>query len=258
MSELRLALFQTDLHWCEPGANRAMLEEKIWTLKSSVDLIVFPEMFTTGFSMRASEFAEHINGTTGKWMQQMARQTGALVAGSMMCVDQGRYYNRLLFAFPEGRVEHYDKRHLFSPAEEHKTYTAGTERKLMEYKGWKIFPQVCYDLRFPVFSRNDLGFDLLLYVANWPQARIFAWQTLLKARAIENQCYTIGVNRVGQDGNNWNFPGSTMVCDFLGQTMVQAGDQPEIIELTLRKDELQEFRTKLDFLADRDQFDLKL
>ncbi len=257
MSDLRITLVQTDIHWCEPEANRSMQEEKIWSLRDQTDLIVLPEMFTTGFSMKAKEFAEHENGISGKWMKRMASHTGALLVGSIMCADGGKFFNRMLMAFPDGRFEHYDKRHLFSPADEHKTYTAGRERNIIDYKGWRIFPQICYDLRFPVFSRNDLGYDLLLYVANWPEARIYAWQTLLKARAIENQCYSVGVNRVGTDGNQWKFPGSSMICDFLGQVISQGSDAEQIISSTIQLEPLKDFRSKFNFLSDRDHFELK-
>lgn len=202
MEDLTVALIQTDLYWQDREANLAMLEEKIWPLKGKVDLIVLPEMFPTGFSMEAEKLAEPMNFTTIKWLLQMASQTKAVVTGSVIIKEGKQYFNRLLWVSPEGEIAFYDKRHLFRMADEDHHYSMGKQRKVFSLKGWKILPQVCYDLRFPVWSRNtsdedgQMDYDLAFYIASWPAARDSAWDVLLKARAVENLCYTIGVNRI--------------------------------------------------------------
>ncbi|HEX5170385.1 MAG TPA: nitrilase-related carbon-nitrogen hydrolase, partial [Cyclobacteriaceae bacterium] len=203
MHDLKVTIIQSDLHWEDIGANLAMFEEKIWRINANTDVIILPEMFTTGFTMGASRMAEMMNMRTTKWMRQMADQTGALILGSFIANVHERYFNRLLWMEPGGHYKTYDKRHLFRMANEHKTYSAGESVLIGSWKGWRICPLVCYDLRFPVWSRNTfeitsrrLAYDLLIYIANWPTIRIDAWDALLKARAIENLSYTIGVNRV--------------------------------------------------------------
>ena len=221
MQDLSVTLIQADLHWQNPTANLAMLEEKIWEIVDKTDLIILPEMFTTGFTMEAPAYAEPMNFTTMKWMKQQAAQTGAVVTGSCIIKEKGHYFNRLLWVEPNGEVDTYDKRHLFRMAKEDETFTMGQTRIVKEWKGWRICPLICYDLRFPVWSRNEqledgMDYDLLLYVANWPAARISAWDTLLQARAIENLSYVVGVNRVGEDENGKTYNGHSLIVDQKG------------------------------------------
>ena len=218
MQDLKITIIQTDPHWEDVEANLAMFEEKIWQVRGNTDVIVLPEMFTTGFTMAASRYAEHMNMRTFKWMRQMADQTGALILGSYIVTVHERYYNRLLWMEPGGNFKTYDKRHLFRMGNEHRTYSPGESLLIGTWKGWRICPLICYDLRFPVWSRNRwdkenerLDYDLAVYVANWPVARIGAWETLLRARAIENLSYVVGVNRLGQDGNGLEHNGNSAV-----------------------------------------------
>ena len=199
---MKVAIIQTALIWENPNANRIQFEEKIRGIEQNVDLIVLPEMFSTGFTMNPETVAETMNGETISWMQTLAKHKNSAITGSLVIVENGKYYNRLVFVLPSGEIKHYDKRHLFSLAGEEKVYTKGKTKLIIEYKGFKICPLICYDLRFPVFSRNVEDYDVLLYVANWPKPRINAWNALLKARAIENMCYVVGVNRIGEDQNN--------------------------------------------------------
>lgn len=254
---LTTAVLQADLKWENAEANRAQFQGKIRGLSAGVDLIVLPEMFTTGFSMNASILAEPPKGPSFKWMQQMAAEKDAAVTGSLIVSEDGYFFNRLYFVFPDGSSEKYDKRHTFTLAREHETYQAGEERLIVTFKGWRICPLVCYDLRFPVWSRNTEDYDLLIFVANWPAVRVFAWDVLLKARAIENLCYCIGVNRVGRDGNDHPYTGHTAVYDSLGKAMIGTVNEEEFEqEIVLEKAHLTEVREKLKFLQDRDQFTL--
>ncbi len=254
---MRLTIIQTNLHWEDPEANRKMFSAKFANLIGKTDLIIIPEMFTTGFSMRSKELAETMDGPTASWLRESANTIGAVITGSMIIREEENFFNRLLWVNPNDEIIHYDKKHLFTLAGEQKHYMAGTERILIEYMGWKICPLICYDLRFPVWSRNTEDYDLLLYVASWPDRRREAWQTLLKARAIENQCYTIGVNRVGEDGSKLRYVGDSTLIDFAGKSLLAAesieGEFTMKISLSERKD----FITKLPFLADRDDFTLK-
>jgi len=253
--ELKVALIQTNLYWENPTANLASLEEKIAGISENVDLIVLPEMFTTGFSMSPSKVAEPMNLTTFKWMQQMAAQTKAVVTGSFVAKEGNRYFNRLLWMEPSGNFDFYDKRHLFRMAREHESYEAGSKRIVKEWKGWKICPLICYDLRFPVWSRNvALEYDLLLYVANWPEVRSHIWSTLLQARAIENLSYVIGVNRVGEDGNGIPHSGDSAVVDFKGEVLVRKSNEESIIIHTLQKESLSAFRERFPAYLDADEF----
>lgn len=258
---LKIALVQTDLHWKDKTANMAMLEEKLMNLESDVDLIILPEMFTSGFTMDAKEVAEPMNFTTTKWMKQMAAQTQAIVTGSIVVEEKGNFYNRLLWVNPDGKVDFYDKRHLFRMAGEDGHYDMGTQRKVFEWKGWKIMPQICYDLRFPVWSRNRVGddkleYDLLFYVASWPSPRISAWDILLKARAVENLSYSIGVNRIGQDGNGVPYSGHSAAYNFKGEILGFSESKEEILFIDLDLNSLQEYREKFPAWLDGDQFDL--
>lgn len=259
---LRTALVQTDLYWKDKIANMAMLEEKIMNLDQAVDLIILPEMFPTGFTMDVQDVSEPMNLDTTKWLKQMAAQTNAVVTGSVIINDKGGYYNRLLWVTPEGKVEHYDKRHLFRMANEDAHYDTGMTRKIFEWKGWKIMPQICYDLRFPVWSRNradesEMEYDLIFYVANWPSPRISAWDILLQARAIENLSYSIGVNRIGKDGNNVPYCGHSAAYNFKGERLTYTEGHEEIVFVEMDLDALRDYRNKFPAWMDGDRFELK-
>jgi len=255
---MHLTLLQPTLHWENPTANRAALEEVLFGLPEPTDLIVLPEMFTSGFTMNPAAVAEPMNLTTFKWLRQMAAQTKAAITGSYVVQEGGRHYNRLLWMEPDGTFATYDKRHLFRMAGEEKVYSAGTQRIVRSWRGWNICPLICYDLRFPVWSRNvGLEYDLLIYVANWPAPRRHAWNTLLQARALENLCYVAGVNRVGADGNGHPYAGDSAVIDFKGQVQVSLGDQPGLIQTTLSLDELRAFRERFPAHLDADTFTLE-
>ena len=254
---LKTAILQVDLAWEDRQKNLRTFSTKIEEITEEVDLIVLPEMFSTGFSMNAGALAEEVNGPTVKWLQETARKKNTAITGSIIIKEEGNFYNRLFFVFPNGTYKTYDKRHTFTLAKEDQTFTAGKERLIVEYKGWKICPLICYDLRFPVWARNTVDYDLLIYVANWPETRIHAWDILLQARAIENMSYCIGVNRTGLDGNEYKYNGHTAVYDCLGKNLGQTDRQGEFIEIvSLPKTPLIETRDKLKFLQDRDSFNL--
>ncbi len=259
--DLRVALVQTDLHWQDKTANLALLEEKIWSLKNTCDLIVLPEMFATGFSMESALLAEPMNLQVHKWMKQLAAQTGSVITGTVIISEGGNYYNRLLWVLPDGTTQHYDKRHLFRMVNEDASFASGTELPIFSLKGWKICPQICYDLRFPIWARNhwnsgNAAYDLLFYVASWPAARISAWDTLLPARAIENLSYAIGVNRVGIDGNQIAYTGHSATYDFKGERLVDLGEKDQIQVVTLSRSSLEEYRSKFPAWKDADNFTL--
>lgn len=260
VNNLKVALVQTDLYWQSREANLAMLEEKIWSFNDPVDLIVLPEMFTTGFSMETEKLAEPMNFTATKWMKQMAAQTGAVVTGSVIIQEGKSFFNRLLWARPTGEVSHYDKRHLFRMAHEDDHFSMGKKNSLVELKGWKILPQVCYDLRFPVWSRNkaneegQMNYDLSFYIASWPAARSSAWDILLRARAVENLAYTIGVNRIGEDGNGIRYSGHSGIYDFKGGALSFAGEKEVILIAELSYEELVRYREKFPAWKDADDF----
>lgn len=294
MSHLTFTLIQTNLHWEDKAANLQMLEDKINAIQHPTQIIVLPEMFNTGFSMKPEEFAESMDGPTVEWMKKMAAAKRVIVTGSLMVkeneADQPgdggptNYYNRLIWMLPNGQYGVYDKRHLFAYADEDKHYTAGTKRLIAAVNGWKINLMVCYDLRFPVWARQQPGristphristpldtsnpsfnsaqdstpeYDVLIYVANWPERRAHAWKTLLSARAIENQCYVIGVNRTGSDGNNIYHSGSSMVIDALGEVLYEKEQVEDVHTITLSKEKLEEIRHKLPFLKDGDAFSI--
>lgn len=258
MNPLSVTIIQSHLYWENPVANRLNFSEKIKSISEKTDLIILPEMFTTGFSMNASSLFEEPNGETLNWMISEAKKHNTAITGSIIVKEEKRFFNRLYFVFPNGDFKHYDKRHTFTLAGEHLTYTAGNRQLILEYKGWKICPLICYDLRFPVWARNTMDYDLLLYVANWPLKRITAWDTLLKARAIENMAYCIGVNRVGSDGNNYEYIGHSAVYDVLGKQLSTKDFEGEFVEtVILKKEELKDLRQKLQFLEDRDVFTLE-
>jgi omega-amidase len=254
---MKIALIQSDLYWEEAFKNRNQFETKIKQIDSAVDLVILPEMFSTGFTMNASEVAETMQGETIVWMKSIAKQKNCAITGSLVITENNQFYNRMLFVFPSGEIQFYDKRHLFTLAGEDKIYTAGNKKQIVEYKDWKICLQVCYDLRFPVFTRNVENYDLLLYVANWPKVRINAWDILLKARAVENLCYTISVNRVGIDANNHDYNGHSQVVDFLGNAILEPQENEGIFIVELDKNTMLETRKKLDFLSDKDLFEIK-
>ena len=263
LADLRIALIQSALHWEDAGANLAMFEEKIWQAGSGHDLIILPEMFTTGFSMQPARVAEHMNQRTTRWMGQMALQTGAVVLGSFIAREGERFFNRLVWAAPDGNLLTYDKKHLFRMGEENKVYTPGSSRLVAEWKGWRICPLVCYDLRFPVWSRNrfnpetgELDYDLLVYVANWPQARSIAWQTLLQARAIENHCYCVGLNRIGPDGKGIVHGGDSAVCGPKGERLLYMADHEETASHVLSAAALMQHREQFPAWLDGDSFTL--
>ena len=263
MNNLRTTFIQSDLYWEDADANLAMLEEKIWQISRNTDLIILPEMFNTGFSMKAEKLAEPMNFKTFRWMNQMAKQKNAAICGSYIVKESTNFYNRLYFIDPDGGFKFYDKRHLFRMGEEHLTYTEGKKRMVYNFRGWKIMPLICYDLRFPVWAKNrydqvtdELEYDLLIFVANWPAPRTNVWDTLLNARAMENQCYTIGVNRTGSDGENIEYNGNSVVYDYKGQALNKVSNQPRIETIELNLNELNSFRKKFPVYLDWDQFEV--
>jgi len=251
---MKIALIQTALFWENPSENRALLHEKMNSISQYVDLIVLPEMFTSGFTMNPEKVAETLQGETISWLKELARNKNCAITGSLVIQENKNYYNRLVFVFPSGEIKHYDKRHLFTLAGEDKVYTSGAEKLIVNYKGYKICPLICYDLRFPVFSRNVEEYDLLLYVANWPKPRVNAWDILLKARAVENMSYVIGVNRIGTDNNNLEYIGHSQAIDFLGNYIQEPLENEGVFIIELNKDEMLETRKKLAFLNDKDSF----
>ncbi len=254
---LTITLIQSSLHWENPEANLNMFSEKITAIKGKTDLIILPEMFSTGFSLNAEAHAEESKSSSSiEWMKNTAMQKDCAIVGSLMLEESGEYYNRLIWMNSNGKFQQYDKRHLFSFSKEEQIYTAGTERLMVELNGWKICPLVCYDLRFPVWSRNsnDNTYDLLIYVANWPERRNYAWKQLLVARAIENQSYVIGVNRIGNDGNDLYYSGDSMAIDALGNILYHRRDEEDVFTIELKKEDLNTVRKTFQFLKDADSF----
>ncbi|HVX51051.1 MAG TPA: nitrilase family protein [Chitinophagaceae bacterium] len=267
MSSLTFTLVQTNLHWENKLANLIMLREKVLGIQEKTEVVVLPEMFSTGFSMQPELFAEKMDGEAMHWMKKLSVEKKVIITGSLIIEDNSEYYNRLIWMLPDGNYGYYNKRHLFAYGQEHEHYTAGSKRLIASVKGWKINLQVCYDLRFPVWARQQAGFsagevienkapeyDVLVYVANWPERRIHAWRTLLIARAIENQCYVVAVNRVGNDGNTIYHNGNSMVIGPLGDVLYEKLHEEDIFTITLEKDKLNEVRTKFPFWKDADKF----
>lgn len=252
---MKIALIQAPLVWENTEENRKYFEDKINSIQEEIDLVILPEMFSTGFTMHPQNAAETVDGETISVLKFLAKAKNIAITGSLVIRENGKFYNRLVFVFPSGEIKKYDKRHLFSLAGEQKIYASGNEKLIVEYKGWKICPLICYDLRFPVFSRNVEDYDLLIYVANWPTHRIQAWNILMKARAVENMCYTVGVNRIGEDGNNHPYSGHSQVVDFLGNYELEPQISEGIFVVDLDKNKMLETRKKLGFLNDRDSFD---
>ncbi|WP_188605604.1 amidohydrolase [Aquaticitalea lipolytica] len=256
--KLNIALIQSVLVWENPSQNRLNFLNKIDSITQPVDIIVLPEMFTSGFTMNPKGVAETMQGETVSWMKSIASKKQAAITGSLIIKENDNYYNRLLFVHPNGEINSYDKRHTFTLAGEDKVYTAGTKKLIVAFKGWSICPLICYDLRFPVWARNTENYEVLIYVANWPKPRVNAWDALLKARAIENMSYCIGVNRVGLDANNHEYSGHSAAYDVLGNRLDTTPFDKEAISIvTLDKTELENYRNKLNFLNDKDEFTLK-
>jgi predicted amidohydrolase len=256
-SHLRVTLVQSEIAWEAPAANRHRLAEHFRGLAGHTDLIVLPEMFSTGFSMDAGALAESMNGPTVGWMREEAAAMGCVITGSLVVSDQGRHFNRLVWARPDGSLTHYDKRHLFRMADEHTHYAAGGSRLTVELKGWRVCPLICYDLRFPVWSRSRGDYDLLLYVANWPARRARAWAALLRARAIENLCYVVGVNRIGRDGNAVSYAGDSVALDFLGKPISSEGGGDRVETAVLDMESLRAYRESFPADLDADAFEIK-
>ncbi|MEO8412089.1 MAG: amidohydrolase [Ginsengibacter sp.] len=267
MSPLTITLIQTNLHWEDKKANLDMLSKKIESIRGKTEIIILPEMFTTGFSMKPEILAEDMNGKTVQWMKKIAVEKKIVLTGSIIIKDGSHYYNRLIWMLPNGEYGIYDKKHLFAYGNEHTHYTAGSKRLIASVKGWKINLQVCYDLRFPVWSRQSPvsfeegpgvrpapEYDLLIYVANWPEQRIHAWKSLLIARAIENQCYVVGVNRTGDDGMGIHYNGNSMIIDPLGEILYIKKEDEDIFTYTLQKEKLNDVREKFPFWKDADSF----
>ncbi len=283
MPALTCTLIQTKLYWEDKAANLAMLHDKIMGIKEKTEIVILPEVFSTGFSMKPELFAETMHGHTVTWMEKTAAKKRVILTGSLIIEEGGKYYNRLIWMLPNGEYGYYDKRHLFAYGHEDEHYTAGNKRLIACVKGFKLNLQVCYDLRFPVWARQqapaisqnnlldknappplreergirgeaNLEYDILLYVANWPERRTYAWKALLQARAIENQCYVIGVNRVGNDGNNIYHSGNSTVIDPMGDILYERLHEEDIFTITLQTDRLEEVRNKFPFWKDGDKF----
>jgi omega-amidase len=254
---LQVTLFQAAVHPLGPEAALSHFEEKIWQHNQSTSLIVLPEMFASGYTMQAQQYAQHSNMGIFRWMRQMAGQTGAVICGTMALQEGNLYYNRLIWMRPDGSYAYYNKKHLFSFAHENEVYRPGYQRIIVNLKGWNFCPLICYDLRFPVWSRNRLNeYDVLLYTAAWPEARINAWKALLPARAIENQSYCLGINATGTfEGTLYG--GHSMALDAKGENLAQSGTEEALITLTLQYETLQKFRSKFPVYSDADVFSLE-
>jgi len=261
MSDLKVTLIQSQLHWENIAENLRMFDEKINAIPERTEVIVLPEMFSTGFSMQSARLAETMDGSAVQWMKKKAAEKNVIITGSLIIQDGDRYVNRLIWMQPNGVYGIYDKRHLFGYAGEHEHYLPGDKRLIAQVKGWKISLSVCYDLRFPVWARNAIvaetgapAYDVLINVANWPERRNTPWKTLLQARAIENQAFVIGVNRVGNDGNNIYHSGDSSIIDPMGEIIYQKAHDEDIFTYTLERTRLEEVRKNLPFLKDADKF----
>ena len=261
MSTLSFSIIQTNLFWEDKGANLTHLEQKIMGIESYTEIIVLPEMFSTGFSMQPEIHAETMDGPTIEWMRRLSETKKVIITGSLIIKEEDKFYNRLIWMLPNGELGYYDKRHLFAFAGEDQHYTAGNKRLIASVKGWKINLQICYDLRFPVWARQTKGteseYDVLLYVANWPEKRNHAWKILLTARAIENQCVTIGVNRVGLDGNNNAHSGDSLIVGPLGEVLYHCAYEEDVFNITLQKEEITNARSQFPFWKDADFFHIQ-
>lgn len=263
MASLTITLIQTDIAWQNKAANLLMLKNKIEAIEERTEIIVLPEMFSTGFTMQPELFAETMEGETMQWMKDIAATNKIILTGSIIINENNKYFNRLIWMLPNGQFGYYDKRHLFAYADEDQHYTAGNKRLIASVKGWKINLQICYDLRFPIWSRQQPGetdseYDLLLFVANWPEKRNHAWKTLLCARAIENQCFVVGVNRVGNDGKSIYHSGNSLVIDPLGQVLYHKSEDEDVCTITLQKEDVDKVRAQFPFWKDADDFIINL
>lgn len=265
MHPLTVSLIQSDLHWEDPAANLDMFTQQINNIGQPTQLVILPEMFTTGFSMQPEKFAETMSGPTLQWMKTTAARKKVILTGSLMIEEDGKYYNRLIWMLPNGQCGHYDKRHLFGHGGEDKHYSGGSRKLIGSVNGWRVCLLICYDLRFPVWARNQMledeqspEYDLLIYVANWPEARNHAWKTLLQARAIENQCYVIGVNRIGTDAKGIYHSGDSMLIDPMGAPLFEKAHEGYIHTQTISPEVLHSVRNKLPFLKDGDSFHIDL
>jgi omega-amidase len=257
MDNLKITLFQGYLFWENIDKNLQNITLRLSNIREKTNLIVLPEMFNTGFSMNAAELAEPMGGKTMNWMHQIAQDYNCVVTGSIIIKEDEKYYNRLIWMRPDGSHEHYDKRHLFALGKEHQTYTAGTKKLIVDLNGWKVCPMICYDLRFPVWLRNvDGEYDLLLIVANWPERRALHWRTLIPARAVENQAYVIGLNRVGHDGNEVYHSGDSTCIDPNGNVVYYKRDEEDVYTFSIIADEVKKTRRALPFLKDADEFNI--
>lgn len=261
MPDLTISLVQSDLHWEDKTANLSKLESVLRRLPSNTEVAVLPEMFSTGFSMRPELLAEPMDGPTVDWMLRMSSECRKILVGSLIVREEGSYFNRMLWVCPDGSLGTYDKRHLFGLAGENERYSPGTRRVIASVNGWRVNLCICYDLRFPVWSRQSVDmergtpeYDLLLYVANWPEVRSHAWKTLLPARAIENQCYVAAVNRVGLDGHGIDHKGHSMVVDPMGAIVEEAPEGESVTTVTLERRVLEETRERFGFWRDADRF----
>jgi predicted amidohydrolase len=253
---MKVAIIQAPLFWENPKQNRIYFEGKINSISENTDLIVLPEMFTTGFTMRPELVSETMQGETVIWLQELAKVKNCAITGSVVIKENDNFYNRMLFVLPSGEIQFYDKKHLFTLAGEDKVYTSGKQKVIVNYLDWKICLQVCYDLRFPAFSRNSEDYDLMIYVASWPKIRTNAWDALLKARAIENMSYVIGVNRIGEDDNGYQYIGHSQIVDYLGEYVIEPTESESIFMAELDKEKMISTRQKLGFLDDRDHFEI--
>ncbi len=272
MSTLTVTTIQSNLFWEDKKANLANLLEKINSIQEKTEVVILPEMFSTGFSMRPEVLAETMDGETVTWMKEICAEKKIILTGSIIIEEtkldsegKKRYYNRLIWMLPNGEYGFYDKRHLFAYGDEHSHFSAGSKRLIASVKGWKINLQVCYDLRFPVWARQNISqnpedpnhyheYDLLIFVANWPSKRSLTWKSLLQARAIENQSYVIGVNRIGEDGNGITYSGDSMIIDPLGEILYQKTKEEDVFTYALEKEKLNEVRKKFPFMKDSDSF----
>jgi omega-amidase len=257
VQNLNVTLLQADLHWHDPPANRRLFADLATNVAADTNLLVLPEMFNTGFTMDAEQVAEDMDGDTVSWMAGLAAELDVILTGSLVIREDGRFFNRLVWMPPDGRAEHYDKRHLFRMADEQQHYAPGRERRVFRVGDWRVCPLVCYDLRFPVWSRGIDAFDLLLYVANWPAARRSAWETLLPARAVENLCYCAGVNRVGTDGRGIAYAGDSGAWDYLGRALARCGAGPAVTTIQLDGAALARYRSKFPAHLDADRFSIE-
>ena len=269
MKDLKITMIQSDLHWENKELNLNMFSEKLNNIFEDTDLIILPEMFTTGFSMQPAKYGESMDGLTIRWMKEKAKEKGCAITGSIIYEESGKYFNRLIWVTAEGNISSYDKRHLFRMGNENDCYTAGNKRILLDLKGWKICPIICYDLRFPVWSRNKLiknnpaeatysyEYDLLIYIANWPEIRRYPWKSLLTARAIENQCFVVGLNRIGKDGNGIYHSGDSAIIEPKGEIISNTKPHEESTEtITLNSADLISYRKSFPSILDADTFEI--